>query len=221
MPRRNKKLKVSDDVKKYVKRAVADYPEKKHYPTYQNSPFAGVVNYDVGAFQSLTTMAQGTTAITRVGDSIRPLSLTMRWRATANNDATGFVATDGGQCSVRYIVYVDKDQLGPVVVVGDILALQPGVSDFLAPYRLDNVPSRFTILYDKMIDLPGKGYAAASASNTVTHYAKIKNLPNKIYYNGALAGHNEIGSLITSNRSNANAAEPYVDMTSSLIYTDS
>lgn len=215
MPRHQRKLKVSDDVKTYVKKAITEAPEKKKYVTYQDNPFAGVVNYDVGSFQSLTGMVQGTTDRTRIGDVIKPISMELRYFAQANQDATGASAT-----SVRYIVFIDKDHLAAAAVIADVLELQPGTSDFCAPYNIQNVPARFTILYDKMVDLPAPAYGAVSYGNTQTTRAFIKGLPGKIFFNGGGLGKNEMQSLITSNRSNALALEPRVVMTSSLIYTD-
>lgn len=206
--------KVSKAVKKYVQNALKESPEHKVYDTAQVNPAAGNVNYDVGSFQVLTNMAQGTSQITRLGDQIRPVSLRVRGYAIGANNATG-VPT-----SIRVIVFQDTDQDATSAVIGDILDMNGVTSDFIAPYAPQTKGERIKVLHDKIYDIPLAGYAAGSITGIKHFDFWVHGLPAKITYNGAAAGKNTIETLITSNQSNASGFEPIVYMTSQFVFTD-
>lgn len=202
------------EVKAIVKKAIKLAPEPKFYTTWQVTTIDnGDVSNDVGAFQAIAGMSQGTDADERVGDYIKPISLHMRYTAICSNLATGTPN------AFRTIVLVDHDADAAAPVIGDVLKLEGKDSDFVAPYNFRN-RKRFSILYDKThrIDLPG--YAAASFSNMVTYEAWIKNLPSKVIFDTNTPKENMIYSLITGFYPNATNKAPGVSMTSILKYTD-
>ena len=101
----------------------------------------GDVGYSPGTMDCINVLAQGTSQSTRVGNRIAITGLYLR----------GYVANNTSSITTnfRLMVVLDKDCKGTACQSTDLL--QTGiVNGVYAPYRLDTVPRRFTILHDRL-----------------------------------------------------------------------
>lgn len=123
-----------------------------------------------GTLRLLNGMAQGDTASSREGNSIRMKSYYMKYQIANNATAVN--------TNTRVILVLDKQSNGAQPLVTDILATNTVVS----PRNLDN-RKRFKILYDKCHSL---GTAGPANINTEFYF---KNQQTHVaYYNGSNLG---------------------------------
>lgn len=144
MPRRSKK-----SYKKPFKYQVADKAESAYNMAvalkrlvnverkYFDSAIADSAIASTGEITDLSAIPQGDTAITRDGDSLKPLGFQMRYKLTGDVNATFDTV-------VRWILFRMKHENAVVPTVADILEGSTETSMFNFTER-----SRFTVLADK------------------------------------------------------------------------
>lgn len=136
--KRTKLFKVPVSVKRFVKKQINVTKEHKYFDTsfnLQTIPIAGNVD-------QLSTVPQGNTDTTRVGDKILPTSLEMNFQFVAvPADVTNYI---------RHIVFRWKPNTVSVTpAVASILAYAGTAQSPASPYYHDG-RNQFEILYDKM-----------------------------------------------------------------------
>lgn len=194
-----------------IHRVVDGALETKSFPQDQTIAGGGAVNSGTGSFAVLSIMAQGTTNVTRVGDSIMPKALRVSYYMTPAS------TVGGSDTNGRVIIFADKDHNGLNPVLADILSITTASNSCNAGYNPDNVPTRFTILSDH--SFPLMNYASvAGVGNPSIFTRHIKRLPGKVNYVGATAGKNTIFALAVSSQAAGNS--PKYGFASQLLYKD-
>jgi len=173
-----RKLKVSKDVKKYVKNAVEDEPELKRFQSSQ-----GPVSYSTsGLVQSLGgSMARGADVNQRIGDMIKykrfKINLAFQGNSVAYSDQT-----------VRVIIFRDMNNVGtgitsPLSILQVLHPLSQINQDTMTNKRLD-------ILYDKLVvisnPLENKDSSTVVLRKTINKTCKAQWQYNGTYGQGQL-----------------------------------
>lgn len=97
-----------------------------------------------GDVTNLTSIAQGTTSVTRSGDKITPTSFKMKYYVRFNTSATGPVG-------VRVLLVQSKSiDAAATYTVSDILDLSPASGEEHLSNYTWNQSRRFRVLYDKI-----------------------------------------------------------------------
>lgn len=148
-----------------------------------------------GAVWSLNEVAQGFTGNQRLGDQIRIRSILLR-TYTVNN------ANNLAPISVRFIIGIDKDSVGAVPSLANVL--QNPATPHISNLNLSSTRGRFTILRDKTFILgPGAQVASIPAGTIVMNQANNARKSHKFYikmnhllgYFGAVATNYREGNL--------------------------
>lgn len=118
-------------------------------------------------FSVISPFATGNTNQTRIGSKAFISSLYIK----------GFVDQDAGANSnaqrVRCILFIDHQSNGNVATLAEVLDL--GAQDKMNSYRKLENTRRFTVLYDKIMDMQHPSGAGNTASNTFTQtFREIK-----------------------------------------------
>lgn len=138
-----KKAQVSDSVKSYVKKAISRDVENK----YLDTSFLAQGSSWAGSLSSLAHPDQGLTSSNRIGDVIRPVSLSIRFlvKIASSTSAVG-----------RIIIFQWRPQTTPSISSVLQSAYASTENHVNAPYDVDQQP-QFKILYDKRIALSTNG----------------------------------------------------------------
>lgn len=95
---------------------------------------------------SISSIAQGLTSTTRVGDSLRIQHIEVKGRINVNPLASNSLA--------RVLIFRDLDGYGTAPTGADVLELDAAVSAPLSPYKFRNL-QRFSVLYDELFEVQG------------------------------------------------------------------
>lgn len=136
--------------------------ETKFLDTVQTSTAIGTTS----AIFSISSIAQGTTSQTRVGDSLKIQHIELKGRVNVNPLAANSI--------VRLLVFRDLDGYGTVPTGADVLELDAAVSAPLSPYKYRNL-QRFSVLYDELIEVQGtvQGTAGVPVAYSSAHSGHI------------------------------------------------
>ncbi len=145
-------------------------------------PATGVILQD-----SMCLIAQGTTALTRVGRKIVIKKIQMKWI----NELAGSGTTTSTADTIRLILYQDKQANGAIATTAAILGASPEVKSFR---NLDEV-GRFRVLMDRVVELKSN-YSDSATSGLATVYSSLNMNTNIVLEYSGVAG------AITELRSN-------------------
>jgi hypothetical protein len=136
--------------------------ETKFLDTVQVSTAIGTT----GVVFSISSIAQGLTSQTRVGDSLKIQHIEVKGRINVNPAASNSV--------VRVLVFRDLDGYGTAPTGADVMELDAAVSAPLSPYKFRNL-QRFSILYDELMEVQGivQGTAGIPFSYSSSHAGHI------------------------------------------------
>lgn len=207
--------KVSNAVKSYVKAKLDADVEDKYYVTNQLNVAGagGPVDNSAGSFQNLTGMAQGLTNITRLGNKINPKSLDV-W-VQARHTQIGVA----GDTLVRVLIFMDHD-IEAVQPTSELVlnSTSQGTTNFvISPYIENNVPSRFTIMLDRLLKLELNGSPMAHLHH---HFSKSDLRQITFNTNAGIIGKGTVRSLLLSQHADNDADIPEVGIQSRLVYED-
>lgn len=138
--------------------------EKKYLDTT-----ASTTSVQGGGFLLLNGLVQGTSATTRLGQSIKMISVYPNIFWTINAAATTTYC--------RMIIFIDKQPNGAAPIQSDILS---AVNSVLAPMNVGN-SKRFKILMDKRLQLSING-------NEIVKYKRFRKLATHTEYNTGNTG---------------------------------
>lgn len=120
-----------------------------HEPKNVDNQFTGTLNGATtpSTIQLLNGIAQGTGGSQRTGRQVRLESLEFMLQFTSDS-------TSLGNESVRVLVVLDKECRGSAPAGTDVIQFGATTADvsLVSPYNFDNVPSRFTVLYDQTFE---------------------------------------------------------------------
>ena len=130
---------------------------------------------------NLSSMAQGSTSLTREGLQIRPKHLTLKWQieSNVNNDDV---------TRVRIILFRDKEMHGTNPTIAQLLE---GVSPDELSFPEHDTRPRFTIIRDKVITLNTAITGTETGRTGKFYYVFPKNA--RIYYQGTTAVATDMG----------------------------
>lgn len=209
---KKKGCKVSACVKKYVKKELRQFPEKKYTNVDENGlsmcrDVSGATGATAAYYCITDQIVQGTGDTNqRIGDSINLIDMDARflfYQPTSTNPNP----------FCRLIVFQWHNYLDTTAAIGQALAaILPisnilnngggGVSDVTSPYDIDHQRSdTFTILYDKMFGLSFNNPTTSNTSINQHHIHIKKKLRGKVLYvNGSqTSAQNHIFVLAMSN----------------------
>lgn len=152
------------NLQKQIKMCMLKLSERKHLTTLVSGG-----NTTAGAVLSLPLMSQGTSSTTRLGNQI--VITDLRW--TGSVTATPATAGD----IVRVIVLWDKQSDGAAPAVTDVLES----ASYAAPYNLDKVGSRFSIVFDGHVNLMNSATTLTSDTRWIHGSKKFEKV---VYYTG-------------------------------------
>lgn len=162
-------------VSRYVKTCMKREAEHKHIALQDNFVVAGTGTLG----QSLVQLGSSTSVGTRIGSQVNFLSITARCLVWLPGAAAGDV--------LRAILVQDHQPNGAAATVANVLQTAACPADF----NLELVggrgmgPQRFTILCERMIDLPApSGVVAAGTGIVYRHFAFHKKVDIPVHYSG-------------------------------------
>lgn len=184
--RKKKKMaKVSKNVKKYVKKAIKAFPEVKFSMGYIDSVVVRDANSTPFYF-CLTNIAQGSSVVTRVGDSYNLMDFELRLMIGIDPTST----TSNKENWFRMLVFqwhtevdgTDANLLTNLPITGNVLEIGANSSGALAtPDSLYDIQSKsqknYTILHDKLFHLQNNIVNATNGpyyNNNMFHKIVIK-----------------------------------------------
>ncbi len=121
-------------------------PELKYFDSFDTGTLGATLAPIMNADTSMNSPAQGTTALTRIGDKIIVRSINLRLTFRQPPTTATVLGTTAGNL-VRVILLIDHQCNGTVPTVGDILTTTTDTNSF----REMQTTARFTVLMDKFI----------------------------------------------------------------------
>lgn len=178
--------------------------ETKFIDTVQTS----VAISTISSIFSISSIAQGLTSQTRVGDSLKIQHISMMARVNVNPAASNSL--------VRVIVFRDLDGYGTAPTGLDLMEVDAVVSAPLSPYKFRNL-QRFSVLYDELIEVQGtvQGTAGIPITFDSSHSGHILYLGT-----AAAAASNGKGSLYVYCVSDEATSTPTLAFYSRVTFTD-
>lgn len=139
-----KRMSFSDKVRKVMQRRL----DKK----YVDVVISGASNLYAGALSLFpaTALTEGTGDNDRIGDSIQPIRLKLKYRASLAPIGTNSVATLGTALYSRCIVGIDRIADGNLVTAQDLFESNATVFTDYNQVNMLNKTKRFEILHDKI-----------------------------------------------------------------------
>jgi hypothetical protein len=119
-----------------------------------------VVNAAVSA-GATSGLQQGPQRNQRIGDVIFIKKIRVAWTSQLSQSAT--INTDN---SYRFMIIQDKQSRGAVFQIGDLLTSTGGGAPVVSDFNVDEVPSRFRILYDKIYTIRSGSSGVATQANS-------------------------------------------------------
>lgn len=214
--RRPMKGKVSKPVKKYVKKVLDDRVENKYLDLVQNIAAASAATDTTGSVVLLSGMSQGLTFATRIGETVVPKWLELRYDTKDGGGVTVDAVT-----MFRVIVFRDNQiRTSTLPAVTDVLE----AAAYNSPINHVAInASRFTILHDRLHEMPPIEASQISDTSFQSVNKKIK-LRGKIVYTNASTGTQKgnIYVLYISNglTSGTPRNSPPINMYSRLVFED-
>lgn len=173
-----KKKKVSKTVKDYVQKAINASQENKFYNN-ANVIASGTTCDNGGVIGLLSNINQGTTLNSRIGMTIRPVKLDLRWQSVAFSAS----ANNVNPTFLRIIILQVKQAAATAVVPTPAQVLESVGSNIYTCSGYDDVTSstrQYKILYDKTVCMDN-GVGQQSFGHVVIN----RNDMNNIHYLGA------------------------------------
>lgn len=191
--------------KQYVKRAVARVQETKHYP---ESSGLQAMGYDSAYIADLTSMGQGTTSITRVGNDVKATSFVFKGYVTPN------AGTAIGVARVILLQWFEDDSAGAPALTDLFNATN---TSYLENVRPDKLLGRGKVLYDRRFTIDD----VVEGHHVFTAFVSGKKLARKMikYNEAATTGKNHIYLIGTSSIAAA-ASPPAIGYASMLHFKD-
>lgn len=159
--------------------------EKKYLDTNDSATItaAGVIS------GSLTTVPEGTTDVSRVGNKITVTNVNIRFVILVDDRTTAVIFNR----NVRFILYIDRQANGSTPQPSEIIGVPTSV-EYRSYRNLDSV-DRFVILHDSFIHVP---MITTNAAHTMIGPTKVYTLNKKIecpiHYNGTTGATTEVRS---------------------------
>lgn len=167
--RKAKTPKVSKAVKTYVDKKIDTEIENK-YANAKNSSVA--VDSTSLVLSTGVTLVQGTSVGTRIGNKIRQKKCDIRFQLRNGNP--GVVGTQ----KVRMIALFDKNPNGVIATTSELLIDNTSAGlNWLSPLNPNYFSERFTLVRDKVFDVP---QANASAVAWGQHHRELFDLKGRI-----------------------------------------
>lgn len=176
---------IRSEARKVTKRAIMTASESKYNDVYSAPP----IDFS-GAILALTNTTQGTSDVTRIGDSITPSKLWFRMLVNGE--------TSSGM--VRLILFRWTDFGAPIV--SNILQSTGSSYSVSSPYVHDRQSQQYTILYDQTKPVSNNG-----GSELIMFNYTRKLAAKKIQYllAGTNGGKNELYAIIITDTDFANS----------------
>lgn len=210
--RRNRK--VTKAVKQYVKKVINDETEMKFWENQIFYPTGSSQNSNVGFVESISSIPEGVTNATRIGNKIKPVYLSFKYDI---GPSPGIASPT----MFRIIILQDKQNTGVPPTPDEILF----VVEHNAPYeRIALLAKRFNILYDRLHQLDPYWSVGALVNPTFTNQTfqqaskKIRLKGTMDWYDTTTPGKSSLWLMLLSDE--PAISSPYFDMFYSLTFTD-
>lgn len=178
---RRRGKKVSKPVKEYVKKAILREQEIKYIYKFNTGGTAGPLRPDTAPLDAtrigvLNEMQQGTSGLTRIGDRIRVRRIQIWFKMDAVMDAA----------NIRMMLIRDRKPNGALPTSALIFenSTLADVNPVYAMYNEDQIPSRFTILKDKVYTVNVYGGATDRIEKKIYHWDIRLKHPKPTIYSG-------------------------------------
>lgn len=165
---------------------------------YENFRTTQLISGTIGTFISMCNPARGSGENQRIGNRIlaKDILLTTVFRTTNEAIAT---PSDG---MIRAIIFIDFQSNGTTPAIGDLL--ETGLGLMNAIYNLDNVPTRFQILDDRIVQIKQGNVVFGGGVPVYSNSIGVNVVETRLESTGSIVQYNDSGSGTTSNIKSGN-----------------